>query len=730
MSRSLGSLSINLIALTGKFEANFKTAANALERFGLTARKIGSIATGAIAKMGGAFGSIAKAALSVQGIVTGLIAIIGGARLVGAFDAAADAVDNLGKKSRIVGLSIEQMSVLRLAAGESGVEFETLTKLVGKATKNIGTFAMTGGGPAADAIGRLGLNIRSSTGGIRNINELLPEIAKAFESIADEGERLSLSEAIFGREGGTQFVQWIEDSGGFMANLAEQTKRANDLGVMFTETQFAKLKAYRDAVGRVSEAWLGLRVRLMTEIAPALTTILDNFALSTAKVGKWVANLFSVIRAAVNKEDMVTTTISVATNAKGQKEIIRAKVAEPFNYAFDTLKGLVSSAFGVVYAEISTRIRYLFARVWETIRLSMVDLFTDFGAWLTDGMEEAGSMIGDLLGEVAKKLGEGLKFIAGKLSEAGAFVSNKWEEAGTRLMEYENDLKDERSFARDVLAAHIDDIARLGEEYRNARDKADGYGGAVNKLAGAGAAVASNWDQFFAGMKESWKELSAEANNFAQLGRDVFGNFARNLSTGLSSALASGEASFKNFGQTALGVLADVAKGIAEMLLQFLFMRAITGAFGGLFAAPAATAGGYQIPALGAPVPPTYAAHGGAFAFANGGVASGVMNGPAAFPFSKKVGIAGEAGAEAAFAPLRMIGGELGVKSIGGETTVQIIDQRGSGARPEVSSQRGDDGRKVIRIMIRDEVRRGVGEGDFDKVFSSSFGLGRKGTKR
>jgi hypothetical protein len=77
-----------------------------------------------------------------------------------------------------------------------------------------------------------------------------------------------------------------------------------------------------------------------------------------------------------------------------------------------------------------------------------------------------------------------------------------------------------------------------------------------------------------------------------------------------------------------------------------------------------------------------------------------------------------------------MIGGELGVKSIGGETTVQIIDQRGSGARPEVSSQRGDDGRKVIRIMIRDEVRRGVGEGDFDKVFSSSFGLGRKGTKR
>jgi hypothetical protein len=255
-------------------------------------------------------------------------------------------------------------------------------------------------------------------------------------------------------------------------------------------------------------------------------------------------------------------------------------------------------------------------------------------------------------------------------------------------------------------------------------------------IAGIGTAVKatvedSSWSKFFNGMKESFKELSDESKDFAKLGRDVFGEFARGISGNLSTALAKGEASFRNFGETIRDVVVDVVQNIAQMILQFYIMRAVVGAFGGMFSAPTgSTASGGKIPDLAGPSTPTFAAHGGVFGFANGGIASGVLGGPIAFPFSQKVGVAGEAGAEVGFAPLRRIGGELGVAATGGDVTVQVIDQRGSGARPEVSSTRGDNGKKTIRIIIRDEVRRGIGEGEFDKVLASNFGLGRRGTKR
>lgn len=40
-----------------------------------------------------------------------------------------------------------------------------------------------------------------------------------------------------------------------------------------------------------------------------------------------------------------------------------------------------------------------------------------------------------------------------------------------------------------------------------------------------------------------------------------------------------------------------------------------------------------------------------------------------------------------------------------GEVTVQVIDQRRGGAEPEVSRERGPNGREIVRVLIRDEVR-------------------------
>jgi len=69
-------------------------------------------------------------------------------------------------------------------------------------------------------------------------------------------------------------------------------------------------------------------------------------------------------------------------------------------------------------------------------------------------------------------------------------------------------------------------------------------------------------------------------------------------------------------------------------------------------------------------------------------------------------------------------------EAFGSEVVVQVIDQRSGGARPEVSSERGPDGKRLIRVLIRDEVNRGIAQGAFDQTMSSAYGINRRGVPR
>jgi len=69
-------------------------------------------------------------------------------------------------------------------------------------------------------------------------------------------------------------------------------------------------------------------------------------------------------------------------------------------------------------------------------------------------------------------------------------------------------------------------------------------------------------------------------------------------------------------------------------------------------------------------------------------------------------------------------------EAFGSDVVVQVIDQRSNGAKPEVSSERGANGKQMIRVLIRDEVNRGFAQGAFDNAMSSSFGVNRRGVPR
>lgn len=95
-----------------------------------------------------------------------------------------------------------------------------------------------------------------------------------------------------------------------------------------------------------------------------------------------------------------------------------------------------------------------------------------------------------------------------------------------------------------------------------------------------------------------------------------------------------------------------------------------------------------------------------------------------------RTAVGGEAGPEAVLPLKRGADGRLGVSSGagGGAVQVQIYDQRSNAnaEQVQVEERRGPDGMRFVQVMIRDEMRRALRSGEFDRDFSGAYGTSRR----
>ncbi|CAB4122634.1 Caudovirus, tape measure, N-terminal [uncultured Caudovirales phage] len=123
---------------------------------------------------------------------------------------------------------------------------------------------------------------------------------------------------------------------------------------------------------------------------------------------------------------------------------------------------------------------------------------------------------------------------------------------------------------------------------------------------------------------------------------------------------------------------------------------------------------------------------GGTSNFAAGGAFTNkVYDQPTFFAFAGggALGQMGEAGPEAIMPLQRGPDGRLGVGARGGGGDVQVVinDMRSSpnAERVEAKESRGPNGKRMISILVRDEVKRHIRTGDLDRDMSNSYGATR-----
>lgn len=283
---SVGTLSLDLIAITAKFEKGLQNAGKEVK--GFADRTISAI-TGLGSRLTGLLG-VAAAGFGVY-------------QLAGAFADASKQVDELGKAAGRLGVATPELAALKFAAAQSGVEFEALSKFAATASKRVAEFVTTGGGPAAKALEKFNLALTDSAGNILPITKLLPKLAEEINRAGSAGEQINLADSIFGKGAGEGFITLLKDSGNFMESLALKTEQARRLGILFTEDQAKRLEGMNDAIERIGFAWLGVRVRLLDKVAPAIAQLADRIAELTVAAGVAASNLVDNLVAAFSGND-------------------------------------------------------------------------------------------------------------------------------------------------------------------------------------------------------------------------------------------------------------------------------------------------------------------------------------------------------------------------------------------------------------------------------------------
>lgn len=703
---SVGNLEIVLAANSAGFVAGLEAAKKAMKDAEAKGNKFGSTLSGVAGKIGAAF-------LSLKTVVAGAAAAIGVYKLAASLNDAAETVDDLGKASKRLGIGVGQLSALRFAAGEAGVEFESLSGAVGKFNKNIGD--ALGRGASSVSVGRMAVSLRDVNGVVRPLPVLLSEVATALQNVGTEAEQADIAESLFGRDGGTKFLTLLGEGSSFIENLADQTERAQRLGVIFTPGQVEVLTAYNDAVGRIGEAFLGLRVKLMTELAPALTEMANNTALMVGRIGESLANLAAVIRVSFGKKAWESPREELFAAIKSLMEAVWVNISGYFRLGASRFFAFAGIVLDKVVTGLGTAVQNALITVAETMSAVLKPI---------------------LLGMVTV-ISKLVEAITGQIGYAGAAIAEAWQEAGVETAAYRATVQAEMDAANASVVRNWQQVQRLGAEIRMIGDEAPEAAAGIRGVADAAGGLVERMSlvsepTFMDGFLKQLAKMKQEASEFAKLGEDLASTLITDFAGGMTDALMDAGTSFSNFGQKVGKVMEDIGQSIIKMSLNFMLMRAVTSGLS-MAASMIGPYGGQPYnPYMTGPVMADGSFATGA-AFSNGRVekfaAGGVVTRPTLFPMANGTGLMGEAGPEGVL-PLERIGGKLGVNAAGAGTIVNVIDQRSGGAAPQVSENQGPDGRRMISVLIRDEVRRGMADGSFDRAMTQNFGLGRRATTR
>jgi hypothetical protein len=185
-----------------------------------------------------------------------------------AFQRSIQDISMIQRLSQSTGIAVDQLSELKFAAEQSGVEFEALRQVISQFGGRMAEAISNPASRGAQALQLLGVSITDTEGSLRNFAQVLPELADSFSRYADGANKSALASALFGEEAGPRLVPLLNQGSAGLAKLTEEAQR---LGVVLDAEAIRKAEEFRKSSLALQGALDALIRELTILAAPTLT---------------------------------------------------------------------------------------------------------------------------------------------------------------------------------------------------------------------------------------------------------------------------------------------------------------------------------------------------------------------------------------------------------------------------------------------------------------------------
>src|SRR6056297_1221664 len=317
-------------------------------------------------------------------------------------------VDAQAKLAQSLGTTVASIQTLERAGELAGVSMSGIEQATKDLTRRLSQ-AAAGGGPAADALDRLGLSVQGLMA--MPLDQRVGAINAAIEEFVPAAERAAVAGQLFGEEGSIAMSR-IDT-----ATLRQATKDLVDFGVVVSEQDAEQIERTNDALSRLGLVWRGLANQLAVAAAPALESVAESMAQvasRTGPLGRAIVSLFENLGrlttyaatfAAFLAGRWVAGFAAAAFSVRGlatalvvlRGALIRTGIGAVIVGAGELIyqfTRLVSGAGG--FGEAMSLLKDLAVEVWERIRMgaaatgaAATAMFFDIKADAASGMQSA-----------------------------------------------------------------------------------------------------------------------------------------------------------------------------------------------------------------------------------------------------------------------------------------------------------------------------------------------------
>ena len=178
-------------------------------------------------------------------------------------------VDAQAKLAQSLGTTVASIQVLERAGELAGVAMSGIEQATKDLTRRLSQ-AASGAGPAAEALGRLGLSASELLA--LPLDERVGRINQAIADFVPAAERAAVAGQLFGEEGSIAMARLDT------ATLRQATQDVRDFGVVVSEADADRIERANAAISRLGLIWRGLSNQLAVAAAPALEAVANAMA--------------------------------------------------------------------------------------------------------------------------------------------------------------------------------------------------------------------------------------------------------------------------------------------------------------------------------------------------------------------------------------------------------------------------------------------------------------------